>query len=112
MRTDSLAPVLGEGVGERGWAEGQSCGSGLRPCPSPPPSPPSTGEREDALMTTAVPANLRTSPGVARRLLGVRELPIAVVLAVVVLATALREPRFLASENVGGILSAVALVLV
>ena len=55
-------------------------------------------------------------PGVrsaaARRLAGLRGLPIAVVLAVVVAATAVLEPRFLAGEQVGSILLAVSLVLV
>ena len=54
----------------------------------------------------------RPSPGPARRLLGLRELPIAVVLVVVVAATAVREPRFLDAETIGSILLAVSLVLV
>ena len=54
----------------------------------------------------------RSSPGPARRLLGVRELPIALVLVLVVVATTIREPRFLDAETVGSILLAVSLVLV
>lgn len=52
------------------------------------------------------------SPGPLRRLVGVRELPIAAALVLVVVAAAAREPRFLAAENVRSILLAVSLVLV
>jgi rhamnose transport system permease protein len=62
---------------------------------------------------TTVPANFATPPGgPLRRVFGVRELPIAVVLLVVIAATAAREPRFLAPETIGGVLLAVSLVLV
>jgi rhamnose transport system permease protein len=54
----------------------------------------------------------RPSPGPTRRLLGLRELPIAVVLVVVVAATAVQQPRFLGAEMIGSILLTVSLVLV
>lgn len=64
-------------------------------------------------MTVADTAKpLARPPGPLRRLVGVRELPIAAALVLVVVAAAAREPRFLAAENVRSILLAVSLVLV
>src|SRR5688572_4279658 len=64
-----------------------------------PPSPGLPGEGE-------------ASATIVRRLLGVRELPIALALVIVITATALRERSFLTPESVRGILLAVSLVLV
>lgn len=55
---------------------------------------------------------LVTAPGAWRRVAGVRELPIALVLAAVVVATAIREPGFLSGATLGSLLPAVSLVLV
>jgi rhamnose transport system permease protein len=64
-------------------------------------------------VTTAKPTTpLAREPCPFRRLFGVRELPIALALLLVVAVAALREPRFLAAENVRSVLLAVSLVLV
>ena len=64
-------------------------------------------------MTTFVAdTNIATPPGFARRLLAVRELPIAAALLNVVGVTSFLQPAFLAVENLRTILLAVSLVLV
>lgn len=63
-------------------------------------------------MTTTSPSISLKTISPIRRLFGVRELPIALALILVITVATLREPRFLAVENIRSILLAVSLVLV
>src|SRR4051812_18128077 len=51
-------------------------------------------------------------PSIVRRLFGVRELPIALVLLLIVVGVTFRQRSFLAIENVSSLLVAVSLVVV
>jgi rhamnose transport system permease protein len=63
-------------------------------------------------VTQVLHYQLPPADGPLRRLLRVREIPILLTLAAIVAFTAFREPSFLTTENVRGMLLAVSLVLV
>lgn len=64
------------------------------------------------MTTAAAESSPLARPGFARRLLGVRELPILAALVLLVVATASFERRFVGADNVRTILVSVALVVV